>query len=278
MKVTVLITAYHTRPDYLAEAVHSALAQTETDLEVLVVDDGSTPPLGDILRQIDDPRLRYHRTEHRGLPFALIEGVNQARGRFLAILDHDDRLPPDSIAIRCRAIEQTEAGVVYGDLELIKPDGTPYGIQHFPDFPDHQSFVRACLVNPIGPLKHGTILFDRALALELGNYDPTLPIEYDLDLIVRLAMARGAYRCPAIVAQYRVHPDNFSRSFRYRLRQIRYRWKVLDKQESTAVRRYGDKAVTAATLLAKGLWQGVTHQRPRALLALLSGRRRPTRH
>lgn len=271
MSVTVLITAYNTPPGHLREAVQSALDQSEPDLDVLVVDDGSEPPLDPKIAGGDDPRVTLHRIAHRGLPHALIEGLRLARGDYVAILDHDDRLTPYSVAVRLEALRRTGAAFAYGDLDLMTPEGRVYGTQRFPEFDTAQAFIRACLVHPIGPIKHGTVLMDRALALELGNYDPALPIEYDLDLIVRLAAARGQVHVPDVVAQYRVHPGNFSRSFRYRLRQIRYRWKVLDRQVPGRAQRLADKAATGVTLLAKALWQGLTHRRPRGLMDALAG-------
>ncbi|HMO49561.1 MAG TPA: glycosyltransferase family A protein [Kiritimatiellia bacterium] len=269
--VTVLITAYNTRPDYFREAVRSALDQDWPDLEVLIVDDGSNPPLACLVEEFNDPRLVYHRQPFRGLPHALIEGIRLARGEAVAILDHDDRLTPSSIRVRWELLRQTGAGLAYGDIDLMDPSGVVYGRQRFPDFPDVASFVRACLIHPIGPLKHGSVMYRRASALAVGNYDPDLPIEYDLDLIIRVAARDGLAQCHDVVAAYRVHPNNFSRSVVYRLRQIHYRWNVIDKQTCSWGRRWTDKTITALTLVAKALWQGVTHRRPHRLLARLSG-------
>jgi cellulose synthase/poly-beta-1,6-N-acetylglucosamine synthase-like glycosyltransferase len=105
--VTVLITAYQTRPEHLREAVISALDQRVPNLDVLVVDDGSAPPLRDLVSALGDARVRYHRMEHRGLPHALIEGMARARGRYVAILDHDDRLTPDSLRTAWRPSSRT---------------------------------------------------------------------------------------------------------------------------------------------------------------------------
>lgn len=264
--VTVLITAYQTRPEHLREAVISALDQRVPNLDVLVVDDGSAPPLRDLVSALGDARVRYHRMEHRGLPHALIEGMARARGRYVAILDHDDRLTPDSLRTRLEAIQQNHVGLVYGDLLLMSPEGVVYGEQRFPDLTRPGAFVHACLTHAIGPLKHGTILVDRAVALAVGNYDPHLAIEYDLDLILRVAKAQGHLHLPTPVAVYRVHPGNFSRSFRYRLKQIRYRWLVMDRHMPPGVQRLTAKGWVGITNLGKAVCQLLTHRRPLQLL------------
>lgn len=271
--ITVLVTAFNTRPEYLREAVESALDQDWTDLEVLVVDDGSEPPLAEILKTFRDPRLVYHRQPFSGLPHALITGMRLARGEAVAILDHDDRLTPSSVRIRLELMRTTGAGLVYGDIDLMDPAGTVYGHQRFPEFNDVRAFVRACIIHPIGPLKHGAVMYRRETALAVGNYDPALPIEYDLDLITRVASCGGVAQCHDVVAAYRVHPNNFSRSFVYRFRQIHYRWLIIDKQSYTLATRWTAKVFTALTLTAKALWQGLTHRRPENLLRRLSGAR-----
>ncbi len=267
--ISVLISAYQTPPAYLREAVASALAQNVPDLEVLVVDDGSDPPLDTHLSAVADPRLVYHRIPHRGLPGALIEGLERARGRYIAILDHDDRLTPDSLRVRWEAIRASGAGLVYGDLQLIDGTGHLCGEQRFPDIPERADLIRACLLRAIGPLKHGAVLMDARVARAVGNYDPALPAEYDLDLIVRIIQAAGHQHIGVPVVQYRVHPGNFSGSFRYRLRQIFYRWQVMDRHLPAGPARWLAKAWVAFVHLGKAVWQALTYRRPGRLLGWL---------
>jgi glycosyltransferase involved in cell wall biosynthesis len=260
---TVLITGYNTQPALLREAVCSGLKQTMPDLEVLVVDDGSIPPLSEHLKDIHDPRLFYHRIEHRGMPHALIAGVEKARGKYIAILDHDDRLTPDSIAARVGVIQNTNAGLVYGDIEFISADGEVIGHHAYPRIDTTDKLIRACLISPIAPLKHGAILFDREVALRLGNYDASMPIEYDLDLIIRIIKNHGFSKVNDFVAQYRVHPGNFSGSIKYRFRQIYYRWIAIDRYFPHAkLIKWAVIAYVAATNIAKACWQTFTYRRP----------------
>jgi glycosyltransferase involved in cell wall biosynthesis len=261
-EVTVLITAFQTPAAYLREAMASALAQDVPGLEVLVIDDGSNPPLQELVAALGDERILYHRMEHRGLPHALIEGLQRARGRYVAILDHDDRLTPDSLSVRLRAMRESNVGLVYGDLQLMTPEGVVYGEQHFPELATPRAFVQACLTHAIGPLKHGTVLLDRAVALAAGNYNPALTVEYDLDLILRVALAKGHRHLPVPVIQYRVHPGNFSRTLRYRLQQIRFRWMVMDQHMPAGWPRRAAKIWVGVTNLGKAALQMLTHRRP----------------
>ena len=79
---------------FLAAAVDSLLAQTFTDFELLVVDDGSTDATPEILRAYSDPRLRVVRLDHAGIVVALNHGLAQARAEWIARQDADDLSEP----------------------------------------------------------------------------------------------------------------------------------------------------------------------------------------
>jgi glycosyltransferase involved in cell wall biosynthesis len=96
MTVSVIITTYNYAP-YLREAINSVLSQTIEDLQILVVDDGSTDNTPEILASLDDPRIEVIRTPHQGSCATRNEGLVRARGEFVAFLDADDRFLPDKL-------------------------------------------------------------------------------------------------------------------------------------------------------------------------------------
>lgn len=121
-RVTVITPAYNA-PATLVEAVESALAQTVSDLEVIVVDDGSTEPVASVLQGLDDPRLRVLRTgANRGVSAARNVAVAAARGPVLAQLDADDLWRPDHLEGLLPALADPTVGLAYSNAEII---GTP---------------------------------------------------------------------------------------------------------------------------------------------------------
>jgi glycosyltransferase involved in cell wall biosynthesis len=97
--VTVVIPT-RDRPDMVRRAIESALAQTVSEVEVIVVDDASTPPI----RSIADPRVRViRRNRAGGLCAARNEGLAPARGRWVVFLDDDDELLPDMVEVSLEA-------------------------------------------------------------------------------------------------------------------------------------------------------------------------------
>src|SRR5262249_29774449 len=97
-RVSVLIPTWN-RARYLPIAIESVLAQSFEDLEVIVIDDGSTDDTSGALAAIRDPRVRTIRGEHRGISRALNAGLAAARGELVARLDSDDMWLPDLLAL-----------------------------------------------------------------------------------------------------------------------------------------------------------------------------------
>jgi len=105
---------------YLAEALRSALAQTERDFELLVVDDGSTDRTLDVVAGFSDPRLRVHRNERRlGLPGNWNRCLDLARGEFVKFLFQDDLLEPAAVAWLLGALRAVPgASLAFGRREV----------------------------------------------------------------------------------------------------------------------------------------------------------------
>lgn len=108
------------RADLLGGAIDSVLEQTDGDLELIVVDDGSTDGTADLLARVGDPRLRTLRLEGgRGAPAARNAGIAIARAPLLGFQDSDDRWVPDKLARQRGAFAAAagDVGVVYGMTE-----------------------------------------------------------------------------------------------------------------------------------------------------------------
>lgn len=97
-KITVVIPVYN-RDQYVGEAIKSILAQTFTDFELLVIDDGSTDQSREVVRSYHDPRVRLECNEtNEGIPKTRNTGLRLARGEYLAFLDSDDWAYPERLA------------------------------------------------------------------------------------------------------------------------------------------------------------------------------------
>ncbi|MBN8293006.1 glycosyltransferase family 2 protein [Rhodobacter sp. NTK016B] len=123
--ISVIVAVYNV-VDHVRDAVASIKAQTLTDFEALIVDDGSTDGSGALASEIcaGDPRFRVIRQANRGLSGARNAGLDQARGRFIAFLDGDDAFAPDFLSTLHDTLTRQNTDWAACAIELAYPDGT----------------------------------------------------------------------------------------------------------------------------------------------------------
>jgi succinoglycan biosynthesis protein ExoO len=124
-RVSVIIPAYNAEK-YIAQAIRSALEQTERDIEVLVVDDASTDGTVDVIKSFSDGRLRLMVNErNRGPSYTRNLAIQMARGKWIALLDSDDWFAPERIQRLLRFAQVENADLVADDIYLIQ-DGAEH--------------------------------------------------------------------------------------------------------------------------------------------------------
>lgn len=126
VKVSVVIPLYNAR-DVIAETIKSVLAQTWTDYEILVVDDGSQDGSGEVVQTFGD-RIRYIRQENTGVAGARNRGIEESHGEYIALLDHDDLWHPTKLEKQVACLEkQKHVGMVVTDVMHIDQPGNEVG-------------------------------------------------------------------------------------------------------------------------------------------------------
>lgn len=115
--VSIIIPTYN-RADTLPRAIDSVLGQSYDNLELIIVDDGSTDNTKEVVKSYDDPRIRYIKLEkNSGAPVARNRGVDEAGGDYIAYLDSDDEFLPDRLERQLEEFARLgeDTGVVYSD-------------------------------------------------------------------------------------------------------------------------------------------------------------------
>lgn len=187
--VSVVLPTYN-RAELVVRAINSVLSQTVADLELIVVDDGSTDRTPEALARMGDPRLRVLRlAANQGVAGARNAGIQQARGRFIAFQDSDDLWRPHKLARQMRALAQAGpgVGVCYCGLWRREPGRQIYVPGARTSIYQGQVFSRLLGCNFVSPQ---TALIGRDHLRGLGQvFDPALPPLEDWDLFLRLARA-----------------------------------------------------------------------------------------
>ncbi len=120
-KISVVIPAYNCAA-FLPGTLDSVFAQTFHDLEVIVIDDGSTDDTQAVLSPYLD-RIVSIRQENKGLPAARNAGIRAAKGEFIALLDADDSWAPQKLERQLPRFADAETGIVYSDFSVRYADG-----------------------------------------------------------------------------------------------------------------------------------------------------------
>ena len=181
--VSVLMSVYNGSP-FVAEAVASVLAQTAGDLELIVVDDGSTDATPELLAAVADARLRVHRQARTGLTRALNRALGFARAELVARLDADDVALPERFARqRAYLAAHPEVGVLGTAAREVDPAGALVRLVQPP--PDDAALRRALI--RANPIVHSSVMLRRELLARAGGYDEALAVAQDYELWMRLA-------------------------------------------------------------------------------------------
>lgn len=187
-KVSVIIPTYN-RASYVREAIDSVLNQTYKDIEIILVDDGSTDGTREVVQPyIDKRKIQYFYQENLGPSATRNAGLKLATGRYIKFLDSDDFLYPEQIERQVADTKEEPDAVSISDFCVLKPNGTMTNMEiylvkrelQFASFVESNRGVIHAFLTP----KH---LIDR-----VGGFDETLSNCEDLDLWIRI-LQEGAY-------------------------------------------------------------------------------------
>lgn len=207
--VSVVIPAYNAERTLL-QTLDSVLGQTVRELEIIVVDDGSMDSTSTVAASSGDPRIRVVRQANAGHAGARNSGVAVARGRYVAFLDSDNVWVPDKLERQLSWLEAhpgaraVQAGAFFVDDDL--------GILHAEPCRRSTDPLRDALLMRNLPDIMSTLVLERDLFIELGGFDPSLPILQDWDFAIRLARVDQLHSTAAPLSGYRVHAGSQSRN------------------------------------------------------------------
>ena len=210
--VSVIVPSYNHAP-YVAHTIASILDQSYTDLELIIIDDGSRDNSVEVLqrelREKNDPRARLIARENRGLCQTLNEGLALARGKYFAYLGSDDLWESTKLEKQLAALAaEPQAGAAYSDCYIIDVSGKRIGrFGRMYNYRGGRIFYDLLFrrFTPNSP----TNLFLSQKLRDVGGFNESLRIE-DLNTWVRLAHTYSVVYVPEPLAFYRIHQTNTS--------------------------------------------------------------------
>lgn len=202
-----VVIATHNRSDMLRTCLRGVLAQEDVELEVIVVDDGSTDGTAAMVADLGDPRLRVIRHEQpHGVAVSRNAGIASASGSWIAFTDDDDLWAPSKLREQVLLGEATGAVMVYCGAVVFRDDSEAVS----PDRPVPSPTLARNMLLRGNPLPGGasTQLARREVLLAVGGFDTQLHHLADWDLWIRLSAAGSLAAVAEPLVAYRRHVTN----------------------------------------------------------------------
>lgn len=227
-KISVIQSSYNDEL-FIEKAVRSILAQSFTDFEYIIINDGSTDRTGDILASLakEDDRITIITQKNRGLVAALNTALSYSKGQFIARMDGDDISLPSRFEQQLSVLESDSQLIVCGgSFEIIDSSGLLIGTTLLPK--SDAALKRHMHVG--NPFAHGSIMARRDLIVSKGGYLDVGPIE-DYDLWIRLIDSGAFAAIESPIFQFRKNQAGISST--NHSRQMQLRASYLDKLWAT---------------------------------------------
>lgn len=210
--VTILLACYG-RLELLKLSVDSALKQRYPNYEVLIVDDGSDSAVVEWLRSLEsrEKKVRVLYRDHQGVAAARANGVAAANTEWICILDSDDLLVEDALAMLIDTMQKHKGvELLHANIREVHPNGDA-AVRSYKQYTSARAMTMATLMKPRLPFKHSATLFRRQTALDLGSYDTDLPCKIDIDLYLKfLAAGYLPFHVDRALVDFRMHKDSVS--------------------------------------------------------------------
>lgn len=203
--ISVIIPTYNC-DRYIVEAIDSVLSQENCDVEVIVIDDGSTDDTGKVLEPYGD-RIRYVLQKNQGVAAARNHGIAQAKGNYVAFLDADDYFLPGKLSSQAKILDtKPHIGIVHSGWQRVDSEGKKIlDVRPWEDVPvlDLAGWLRW---KPVLP---SAMMFRREWLEYAGGFDPRFPPAEDTNLVLRMAL-KGCLTewLPEITVHYRQHEQS----------------------------------------------------------------------
>lgn len=253
-KVSVIVPAYNASR-FILVAIESLLNQSHNNIEIIVVDDGSTDNTRVVLEElISRGVIHYTHQENQGASAARNKGISLAGGEFIGFLDADDKFDPQMVSTCLEYIITGSYDLVSVDNYLIHQSGDEEMGRDIEQYPwiekePEELFLEFLKVGGIGGVHKA--LFRKTLFDRVGLLDVTLPVYEDLDLWIRIAMhgMKWGHIRQTLVHYYR-RDENSSLFTTSPQRNQDCRVRILRRYQTTAIERSPEMR----EILAGQLW------------------------
>ncbi|MBU1086123.1 MAG: glycosyltransferase [Candidatus Omnitrophica bacterium] len=248
---SVIIPTFN-RCGFLKQAIESVLSQTETDFELIIIDDGSTDNTAQMIQDIADKRLVYVYQAQQGVSSARNQGIALAKAEFIAFLDSDDCFKPEKLQITRDYINRFPDIQIFHTEEIWYRDQKLLNQKKIHQKPDGWVFDNALKLCCIGM---STTVVKKELFKHIGYFDQTMMACEDYDLWLRASTVYPFKLIPQVLTiKHGGHADQLSRQYPamdtlriYAINKLIKTARLTDCQKNSAIKALKQKCLIYLT-------------------------------
>jgi len=201
-RLSIIIPSYQ-QGEYIERTLQSIVSQKYADLELIVIDGGSTDQTSEIIERYRKHIAIYVSEKDEGQSDAIKKGFNLATGDIIAWINSDDTYAKDSFSIVGQYFASNPSvRFVYGNRDIIDENDQVIGRRRQPDF--NSQVMRYCHI----VVPQVSAFWRRSLYQESGGVDPSLRFCMDYDLFVKMALISPPKHLPHVLGNFRIHSES----------------------------------------------------------------------
>lgn len=236
--VSVIMPTYNTA-SLIGETINSVRAQTYRNLEIIVVDDGSTDNTETVVLHIaaQDARVIYKRIENSYSPIARNTGFRMASGEFVAVIDSDDLWPETKIEQQLNALQDNPSAVILGHVQRFTDDvtrGRIFGATSRLPSQDGDYVQNLLSMEHQQMVNLNTLCAKRSIICADGLWDPAFHTAHDWEVWVRLAKEHPFVHLDSVLQHYRKHRASVTGGEKWQT-ALNYQLKVVKRHAPTGI-------------------------------------------
>lgn len=247
-KVSIIIPVYNGE-NFVSNAIDSALNQTYQNIEVIVVNDGSTDKTDEICNKYGD-KIRYYKKKNGGVSSALNLGIKKMEGEYFSWLSHDDEYYPNKVEREIVALSllENKNTIIYSNYDMMSENGKVYD-SVFHNHEELQKHQELSILN--GCLNGLTLLIPKVAFDECGLFDEKLLCTQDYDMWLRMLKKYDFYHICDCLTKTRIHDKQTTRTSPVLQEENTSLWiNILNSISDDKVNEiYGSKLVFLAKML-----------------------------
>ncbi len=242
--VSIIIPAYN-KGSYTIKAIKSVLSQTYNNIELIVINDGSTDDTHELLKKIIDKRFIFYDIKNSGACTARNYGINKSNGKYLSFLDCDDTYEKNKIEKSISVLERNkDYKFVYTDVNFIDKNDNIVG--KTPQYRNHpgSGFIAKKLILCDFNITNSTLLMRKECIEIIGNFDEKIFIPADREFLIRLSSKFKGYYLNHNLTNYRVHNETIYKNVDIAFSEFKYMINKFNKSKIIPNKGYYNKCLS----------------------------------